>query len=207
MSAAKRVLRKLQQTVPGSCLCKDVLVLSPMEHIIRGFLFDRTVLKGRYYFWKFAMPLYDPESLIILSYGLRIPNDETFQISEENEDEVTEKIRKIIADGHLSDLRSVAKPGDFLEHMHHVPGFRARAFTIDVALTKYMMGEARECKDILEKELAIDDGMTLSPQAKAAGALLDDLKKNPENARRRIEGWERANIEKLGLAKAMGKIA
>lgn len=203
MSPEIRVLKKLQKSLPNTLLCKKLLVVVPTEHILRGFMFSRGLpIKGRRFFEKVVTALYIPENPIYLSYSDRIP-DEPFTVVAENIDEMSDHFLKIIIDGgHLDDLRNISKPKDFLEHMRG-RGIDSRARTIDVALTQYMCGNVQDCIDILEREVATDDGLPPTPKIEGAMALLEDLKTNPANARHRIEKWERENIERLGLNDVM----
>jgi hypothetical protein len=74
MSVPLNILRHVQRSLNGTQLCKDMLVVTPTEHILRGFLFERTTEKGMYYLWRVVMPLYRPANTVILNYSSRIPN-------------------------------------------------------------------------------------------------------------------------------------
>jgi hypothetical protein len=39
---------------------KNMVVLSPTEFIVRGFLFERTTTKNAYYLWRLIVPLFAP---------------------------------------------------------------------------------------------------------------------------------------------------
>lgn len=43
MSIQRETLRLLQSRLKGARLCGDVLVVLPTEHLLRGFLFERTL--------------------------------------------------------------------------------------------------------------------------------------------------------------------
>lgn len=200
MSIQTRILKRVQQSLPEMRLCKDVLVLAPTEHILRGFAFERTIEKGRYYFWRVVMPLYNPTDFIYLNYSDKIPiGGEIFWLSPETVDQVADEVLNIVEDGHLSYLRNILHPKDFLGVK---TGHSSFSSSMDRALTHYMLGDVGQCIKLLEEALAANLYPDY-PDAKEAAALLKDLRANPADAARRVEGWERANIERFGLADAM----
>ena len=48
MSRSKRIFGLIKKELPGVELCKDMLVVLPTEHILRGFLLEATIEKDRY---------------------------------------------------------------------------------------------------------------------------------------------------------------
>src|SRR5262249_22056230 len=51
-SIQRETLRLIQSTLKGTRLCKDVLVVLPTEHLLRGFVFERTLHKETYCLWR-----------------------------------------------------------------------------------------------------------------------------------------------------------
>jgi hypothetical protein len=198
MTVTKRVLSKLQASLPHMCLCKKVLVIAPTERILRGFMFEGTIAKGRYYFWRVVMPLYSPTDFLHLNYSRRI-GAKTFHPSSENLEEVTAEVLKVIMDGHFEYLRKVLRPQDLLKHEinHH-----SLTSEVDAAVTHYLLGDVDKCVSLLEKALAANPYPDY-PHAKRASSLLEDLKTNPDSALRRIAGWEKEHIDRLSLHKTM----
>ena len=105
VSLTKRVLRKLQHCLPETRVCKRFLVVSPTEQIARGFLFDRSIMPGSYYFWSFVAPLYVLRPFAILNYGDRLEKGETFHITDDTIDDVSNRILRAITSGPLDHLR------------------------------------------------------------------------------------------------------
>jgi hypothetical protein len=201
MSVPLNILRHVQRSLNGTQLCKDMLVVTPTEHILRGFLFERTTEKGMYYLWRVVMPLYRPANTVILNYSSRIPNGEKLPLSREGFEEACDRFLKIVLDGHLTYLRDLRRPKDFLEHIAGMVGNTTPVFRLDLALTHYMLGNVRECVKILE-ELASPQESPASMSSMAT-ALLGDLRTSPASAAGRVEAWERANFENLGLAETV----
>lgn len=198
MSATEAVLRKLQEALPGTRLCKDVLVLAPMERILRGFTFERTIEKGRYYFWYVVIPLYTPLDFFALDGSKRF-HDPVY-LRAENVDEVSRHLHRIIMDGHLELLRNVCTPKDFLAYGKASDG----TVYIYEALTHYVLGNVSRCRNTFRKraeELRLADSKTTA--IRELIRFFDELDSRPESAARRIKRWERASIETFGLADVM----
>lgn len=200
MSIQRDTLQLIQSTLTGTRLCKDVLVVLPTEHLLRGFLFERTLEKEIYYLWRVIMPLYRPANTIILNYSKRISNGEKFRLTRSGLNEISQRIAAIVSPGHLSYLRRVRGPKEFLKHVSWMAGNTMVNFRIDLALTHYMAGNVAECIKMLES-IPLE---SLPPKLRAyVVPFATELRTSPEEAAARVQSWERENIERLGLAEAV----
>jgi hypothetical protein len=197
MNIQRATLRLIQRNLKGTQLCKDVLVVLPTEHILRGFVFERTLVKEMYYLWRVIMPLYRPVNTIILNYSTRILDGEPVQLTRSQLAETAELIAASMSPGHLSYLRKVKGPREFLKHVNWMAGNTMVNFRIDLALTHYMVGNVRECIKIL-KSIPVE---SLPPRFRAyVVPFATELRTSPKDANSRILSWERENIERLGLS-------
>jgi hypothetical protein len=176
-------------------ICKDMLVVAPTNHILRGFLFERTLERQTYFFWRVVMPLYRPARAIILNYSRRIPHGDKFHLARQEQEAVADRIGRTILGGHLAYLHRMRGPEQFLEHIAQMSGNTTRPFRLDLALTHYMLGNVADCTRILE-ELAASEGT--SANSGIVSGLLDDMRADPARAARRLEAWEDANIAQFG---------
>ncbi len=200
MNIQRATLRLIQRNLKGAQLCKDVLVVLPTEHILRGFLFERTLMKEMYYLWRVIMPLYRPANTIILNYSTRISDGEPFRLTRSRLSETAERIAASMSPGHLSYLRKVKGPKEFLKHVNWMARNTMVNFRMDLALTHYMAGNVAECIKILES-IPLE---SLPPKLRAyVVPFAAELRTNPEDAASRVQSWERENIERLGLAEAV----
>jgi hypothetical protein len=200
MNIQRATLRLIQRNLKGTRLCKDVLVVLPTEHILRGFLFERTIVKEMYYLWRVIMPLYLPVKTIILDYSTRISDGEPVRLSRSELGETAERIAASMSPGHLSYLRKVKGPREFLKHVSWMADNTMVNFRIDLALTHYMVGNVAECIKLFES-IPLE---SLHPKLHAYVApFATELRTSPEDAASRIQSWERENIERLGLAEAV----
>ena len=200
MNIQHATLRLIQRNLKGTRLCKDVLVVLPTEHILRGFVFERTLVKEMYYLWRVIMPLYRPANTIILNYSTRISDGEPFRLTRSRLSETAEHIAASMSPGHLSYLRKVKGPKEFLKHVNWMARNTMVNFRMDLALTHYMAGNVAECIKILES-IPLE---SLPPKLRAyIVPFAAELRTNPEDADSRVQSWERENIERLGLAEAV----
>ena len=65
----KHITCRLREFVPK----KDMLIMVPMGHVLRGICFENAGLEARqFYMWAFLMPLYIPSDYISLNFGKRL---------------------------------------------------------------------------------------------------------------------------------------
>ena len=204
MSIKRKTLQLIQRRLKGTQLCKDVLVVLPTEHILRGFLFERTLSKDMYYLWRVITPLYRPANPVFLTYSDRISKG-YLRLTREGLDETAERIASIMSPGHLSYLRRVRGPKEFLKHVGWMAGNTMLNFRVDLALTHYLLGNVDQCIKILER-LPLED---LPPPFRVhIVPFFTELRTRPAAAASRLQAWERENVERLGLAESMsGEVA
>jgi hypothetical protein len=199
MSIKRKTLQLIQRRLKGTQLCKNVLVVLPTEHILRGFLFERTLSKDMYYLWRVITPLYKPANPVFLTYSDRISKG-YLRLTREGLDETAERIASIMSPGHLSYLRRVRGPKEFLKHVGWMAGNTMLNFRVDLALTHYLLGNVDQCIKILER-LPLEE--LAAPIRSHIVPFFTELRTNPADAAARLQAWERENVERLGLAETM----
>jgi hypothetical protein len=198
MSIKRKTLQLIQRRLKGTQLCRDVLVVLPTEHILRGFLFERTLSKDMYYLWRVITPLYKPANPVFLTYSKRLSKSRYFRLTRETLDETAEHIASIMSPGHLGYLRRVRGPKEFLKHVGWMAG--NANFRVDLALTHYLLGNVDQCIKILER-LPLED---LPPPFRVhIVPFFTELRTSPADAAARLQAWERENVERLGLAETV----
>jgi hypothetical protein len=200
MSIRRKTLQLIQRRLKGTQLCKDCLVVLPTDHILRGFVFERTLVKEMYYLWRVITPLYKPANPIFLTYSDRISKGGYFRLTREALDETAEHIASIMSPGHLSYLRRVRGPKEFLKHVGWMAGNTMLNFRVDLALTHYLLGDVDQCIKILER-LPLED---LPPPFRVhIVPFFTELRTSPADAASRLQAWERENVERLGLTETL----
>jgi hypothetical protein len=109
------------------------LVVLLTEHLLRGFVFERTLEKEIYYLWRVVMPLYRPANTIILNYRKRISKGDKFRLTKPELNQTAERIAAVMSPGHLSYLRKIRGPREFLKHVNWMAGNTMANFRIDLA--------------------------------------------------------------------------
>jgi hypothetical protein len=133
--------------------------MPPTEHIVRGFVFERTPYKGLFYFWRVVLPLYTQWPIITLGYSERLAKGAYIDLSESAFEQSIQDLGRIIADGELDDLRSLRQPQAFLRRFGGASvdeGFTPMIFLFDAALTYYLVGNIPFCLDILDDFASAD---------------------------------------------------
>lgn len=200
MSIQRKTLRVVESMLEGTRLCKDVLVVLPTEHLLRGFVFERTLAKEMYYLWRVVMPLYRPANHITLSYSNRISKGEYIRLTRQELGQTAKRVAAIMSPGHLSYLRRVRGPKEFLKHIGWMKGNTTLSFRVDLALTHYMLGDVDQCIKILEG-LSLEE---LPPPSRATIVpFVTELRTSPVDAASKVQAWERENIKRLGLAETV----
>jgi hypothetical protein len=199
MGIQRKTLQLIQRRLKGTQLCKDVLVVLPTEHILRGFAFERTLSKDMYYLWRVITPLYMPANPLFLDYSDRISKG-YLRLTREGLNETAERIASIMSPGHLSYLRRVRGPKEFLKHVGWMAGNTGLNFRVDLALTHYLLGNVDQCIKILER-LPLED--LAAPIRANIVPFFTELRTSPADAASRLQAWERENVERLGLAETV----
>src|ERR1700730_2258817 len=144
MSRSGRLFRLIQKSMPDLVLCKDMLVIPPTEHIVRGFLLEATSQRERVYLWKVATPLLRPMRRVILNYSDRISGGQpTLYIKKDAFEESAENIRNIISE-EVEYLRRIRHPDDFLRHASWVVEGSPLLARFDQALIRYLIGDVQQ---------------------------------------------------------------
>jgi hypothetical protein len=152
-----------------------------------------------YYLWRVITPLYMPANLLFLDYSDRISKG-YLRLTREGLDETAERIASIMSPGHLSYLRRVRGPKEFLKHVGWMAGNTMLNFRVDLALTHYLLGNVDQCIKILER-LPLED---LPPPFRVhIVPFFTELRTSPADAACRLQAWERENVERLGLGETV----
>jgi hypothetical protein len=211
MSISRTALKLVQKSLPQLRLCKDKLVLPPTEHIVRGFMFERTPYKGIFYLWSWVSPLFR----VTLDYSERIPKGEDVHLSKEKPSETAAVITSIVS-ANLARLESMRTPRDFLDHISWMIGNDTANFLFDLAVTYFLVGRYREALLTLREtadaaERTAEGFVQAGNRNTAIIAKMRELRDRAEffatavrsdqaAAAEIVSNWELKNIEKFDLS-------
>jgi hypothetical protein len=202
LSRSKIIFGLIAAEVPGVVLCKDMLVVVPTEHILRGFLLETTMERDMVYLWRVVTPLYRRMRHAILDYSTRIPEGDKVHIDRKAYQKSAHVVRGIIENGHLDYLRRVRGPQDFLQHASWITDGSPILQRLDKALTDYLVGDVQEPFAFLRALNAEVNRMT-PRQREHIGPLFRQIRQrvgaNPEALRDLLDEWEEQNVHTLDL--------
>lgn len=217
MSRSKRMLKLLQRQVLGTIVCKDVLVVLPIEYFIKGFLLETTIERDMVYLWRVIMPLYCPTIGLNLDYSERIYDRQKVYIDRQDYPGSAERVLRIIGSEHVDYLRSIRTPEDFLRR--HAPALGDRPIVpSDIsqlrwrdfvhALTHYLVGNVSASLDAIRQmdaEIARNEERwrLYRLMKEPVKRFLHEAEASPSRGRALMDHWVNENIEKFGLQEAM----
>ena len=205
MSIPKRVLSIVARSMKGVCLCKNVLVVTPTEHIMRGFFIDRTAHKNKYNLWKVVVPLYRPMHLLILNYSKQIQGPNWLTIERDQIPVAAQRVTEYILDGHLDHLKRLRSPKEFLEHISWMIGNDTDHFLFDYAVTQYMLGNHAACLASLETINHRNESAKM-PRPNiftCAKEFIPKLRTSPCEVAEVLEQLEKTNVTQFALEPTM----
>jgi|HubBroStandDraft_6_1064221.scaffolds.fasta_scaffold231897_1 hypothetical protein len=209
MSMSRKALKLVQKALPELYLCKDKLVLPPTEHILRGFVFERTPYKETFYLWRLVLPLYRYHSRENLDYSARIPRGAYVHLSREAPDRTAAEVTRIISED-IPNLEKIRTPRDFLDHVGWMVGNDSPAFLLDLAMTYFMVDRVDDAVASL-RQVGVETGKLIAYYAapsgpdspiverlteirRVAGHLAEQMQADLAAAAKTISDWERKNI-------------
>jgi hypothetical protein len=206
MTISGKALGLLQKSFSDLHRCKNMLIVRPTDHIIRGFLFERTPYKGLFYFWRLVLPLYTQGPVVMLRYSKRLAMGEYIDLSDAQLEQSIRKLVGIISRDELDDLRAVSGPQEFLDRFGGASineGYTPMISPFDAALTYYMVGNVPFCLDILDDFSSQDLHPGRVDIHISARELAREMRIDPSAAERKIQALERINIERFALRPTM----
>jgi hypothetical protein len=202
MSRSKRIFRLIQKNLPGLALCKDMLVVPPTEHLVRGFLLEATSEKERVYLWRVVTPLLRPIRSVILNYSDRISGSKPeLYIRKDAFEQSAQNIRNIVS-GHIEYLRGIRHPHDFLRHARWVVDGSPLLERFDKALVDYLIGNVQQsvrALRALDKEVDQWDARRQEYIGPLLKQVVREIDKDPAGLAALLTEWESQNVERLGL--------
>lgn len=194
-------LKLLRKSLPELQIGHDFLFVSPVDHVVRGFILETTPeIKGTAYFWRVVMPLYRSSGLLVLNYGERLLGGERLSLLEPELDRTIDRLVKTVHGDELARLKAIQTPKDFLQQVNWGTLPQTPNYQIDLALTHYMTGDTEACQDILDRLVGGPPRPRWAKEISLAQELAHELRANPAALSARIAAWEQAAIRWLHLA-------
>lgn len=133
-------------------LIRDLIVLQPTEHIVRGFSFDRSSTKDCYYILRIIVPLFSPVMPnLSLNYSERISIDgrgDSLVKIQKTECDDREKLLEILKFEHIPFLRNLSGAEDFIRYCSGINMIRPN-MKLEFALAHCIVGNFSLGKSLL----------------------------------------------------------
>ncbi len=168
------------QVVDGTEGIRGKVIVRPTRHLVRGFLFEKTTVKGVFYMWRMVVPLFSPAmSNISLNYSDRISfdgrGDAKVAIGSDSAATIREIIDPILHE-NIPYLGKMFDPDAFLREFEPKGDFFRPNIALDFAIANCLAGNKKSGRTRLSQILALPDNSPIIPQIQAdAKNLLDAL--------------------------------
>jgi hypothetical protein len=201
--------------VPGLVVCRDILVVPPTEHILRGFTLETTTERDHVYLWRVIMPLYVPVTRVFLNYSDRIPQGEKVFIDRKAYDKAADVVRSIVVE-YIPGLHKMRGPHEFLQHISWMFGNSSILFRFHLAITYFLLGDLEQARNILRAirlqldqpyERGLESGSPeLKQQNDSMRHAAQCIDRDPDVFAELIGSWERQSIDTLGLGPSLASM-
>ena len=163
---AKEIVKNLHATEQIGHL----VVLRPTNHVIRGFLIERTTTKDQFYLWAMVVPLFTPEMTnVSLNYSHRISHVSwttdrlTVPINCNN---LAKQVAQILEENYMKHLAEIESPNDFLFEFESKGDFQRPNIALDFALAQCLSGNVKVGLQKLEDIFVSESDAVILPKVK-----------------------------------------
>ncbi|WP_346295359.1 hypothetical protein LRC39_19575 [Rhodopseudomonas sp. P1] len=196
MSRSAKILKLVQPTVPGTVLCRDVLVLAPTSYVLRGVFLNTTSQKHHMDLWRVVMPLHRPLDNLVLTYGTIIAGPDDHRVKVDDVEEAAEVVKQCLRH-EVQALRDIEGPAQFLQHISRRSGDDFEVVQLDFALAHFLIGNLSEARRILRSQ--VESPEIYPTHRQVTRRAFDALEAGPEALQRLIDDWRDDNVARFGL--------
>lgn len=193
--------KQLLPIMPEFAIKGPMMIMQPMEHILRGVYFENSAYDKSIYLWVFVMPLFVPNQHIYFNFGYRIsrPNNELWQ---PDSDHFLNDLKQVLTE-QLPFLYNVKSLDDFIKTVRAQNNLQDLNAQEAIAYSLVLNGNTVEAVSALSTLIPLFD--TESPwqvtMQERACTLKTTLEESPSDAIKLLHGWEAETIKNLNLEK------
>jgi hypothetical protein len=205
----KDILERIAATIQPSQVIGKTLVLLPLNHVLRGFMFERSSVKGHYFLRRLVLPLYRRDGRFAMNYSTRISRSSPrFDlVSSSLEAIVNAAMAAIDESNSISTLKAIDGPEGFLRSVQYVDLETSKDPNLmtDIALSYFLSGNNMQCCKVLQRICSMPvEFEGTAPAFEAAAFLLEAFRTDPRKIVATIDEWERrTKIAVFGEGAAM----
>ncbi len=194
--------RKLALELPAFSVDGPIMLLKPVERVLRGVYFESSSFDARsFYVWVFFLPLFVPATKINFSFGERIKSAEG-ERWDADAPNMLELLTNALEQDGLPFLARVNSLCDVVDAVRYVPGLEHDPYRLEaIAYTYAQLGDVSNAQRAIDSLLSVLDSSVpwQKPMRERAVLLKDDLQDGIQVAQRRLEEWEEETRRNLRL--------
>ncbi len=199
-----RLERQLIESMPGWAISGPMIVMCPLERVLRGVAFEGSSFDAKTFFvWFFFLPLCVPTKHLYFNFGERLRTSSGGDVWNTNDTELLGQLRGAISDQALPYLSGVESLEGMIQKLNlsSEPENPHKQQAIAYALARGgKFEEAREALAVLISQL--DDQSPWQQEiSERAKWLQIQLENDTTQRKEQLEKWEAETTEALKLAK------
>ena len=130
----------------------DMLIVGITQHIVRGFLFERTPVKDDFYVWGLIVPLFCPSMVgVSLNYSYRIPSisGSPLMVNIKCNDDVVSSMCTLLEKNHIQNLLRISDPLIFVQEVEPKANIDRVNVKLDFAIAHCLVGNVDAGKALM----------------------------------------------------------
>jgi hypothetical protein len=195
---SSKFAKKISTRIKNVEQIRDLLVIRPTEHIVRGFLFDRTPIKDEFYAWAFIVPLFCPYMKnFSLNYSYRIcsNNNIPMMVNVNCNEESISSLCEILEQEKVTYLSTIFDPRAFLHELEPANMNLRVNMDLDFAIAHCITGDFETGKASLQTLLESKSTSPILPRVQAsAKSILDSLEGDHAMFWDLVDSFEKENV-------------
>lgn len=201
----KKILAAVAAGEKNLELLKDVVLIKPTEHIVRGLFLERTSIPNRFYAWSLIVPLFGLLENLSLNYSTRISWDQGRKqqiiIEGDNVEEAAHALARIFAEKYIPELQTIVTAADFAKRFSRGGESDYLNIRFEMALAHCISDEFEEGRSILDSILQSahkpsNRASYDSHIAKLAQMMISKIDGGRDEFHAAVEEIEAANVKK-----------
>lgn len=186
----------------GFELIRDLIILRPTEHVVRGFFFDRTSQKNVFYVYRLVVPLFSPTMPnLSLNYSERITldgkNPMVIELDNNNPELETRLLVKL-EEERKNSLEPLCSVESFIAYCKHISFDRVN-MKLELAIAYCLVGDFGVAKQMLTEIIStpLPSHIFYQEVVNCARIILEAVGQGGEQVIRCVEIYENKNTEVL----------
>lgn len=190
--------KELASQFPGFVARGQLLFIRPINGVLRGIFFDRSIDKRSFYAQMFALPLCIPAKFIWFNFGWRLGGDCTTWNADDSN--LIRNLTAALKREAIPFLSLIKSPGDLAGAADSLAKSGDIGVQQAVAFALARGGEVNRAVAALDRliDLMRKTGFWIE-EIQRARALRSQLLGNPIDAQRQLDSWEEETVKNLGL--------